>query len=196
MPPSDWFHDAAQAWQNFYMLTGGAAATLAGLMFVAVTFGSSLVTKESASSSRAFLDPMYRHFVQVLLTACLLTVPTLTGPILGVVLIAMGAFRASGLYRLVARYREAHRRYGDIDTSDWITGVYAPLVVYAALVGCGGGLIAGHGAALTGLAVVVLLLLFLGVYGAWEILVWMALAVSERRPPQPPDAGVTGGTPL
>jgi hypothetical protein len=36
----------ATSWQNFYLLLGTAATTLLGLMFVAVTFGSSRVDRE------------------------------------------------------------------------------------------------------------------------------------------------------
>jgi hypothetical protein len=48
MNPS--FLAAAATWQSFYLLVGAAAATLIGLMFVAVTFGSSLVTMQASES--------------------------------------------------------------------------------------------------------------------------------------------------
>jgi hypothetical protein len=54
------FGAAATAWQNFYLLVGTAAATLAGLMFIAVTFGSDLVTPETSAAARSFLDPTPR----------------------------------------------------------------------------------------------------------------------------------------
>ncbi len=38
MPTFSSLASAALPWQNFYVLTGEAAATLVGLMFVAVTF--------------------------------------------------------------------------------------------------------------------------------------------------------------
>ena len=34
--------DVLHAWQNFYLLTGGAAATLTGLIFVAASLGANL----------------------------------------------------------------------------------------------------------------------------------------------------------
>jgi hypothetical protein len=36
-----------EKWNDFFFLCGSSAAGLTGLMFIAVTFGSKLVTKES-----------------------------------------------------------------------------------------------------------------------------------------------------
>jgi hypothetical protein len=185
MTPLDAFPAALQGWQNFYLLTGTAAATLIGLMFVAVTFGASLVTKETAQSARAFLDPTFIHFAQVLLTACVLTIPTLGPVFLGALLVIMGVFRVLGLYYVLGHYRRAHREHGDIELSDWLASILAPLVCHLLAITTGVGFIAHVALALTGLAVLTVGLLAIGIYGAWELLVWMALAVGEsrRRPP-------------
>jgi hypothetical protein len=181
MAPLDPFPAALQGWQNFYLLAGTAAATLTGLMFVAVTFGSSLVTRESASSARAFLDPTYAHFVQVLLTACLLTMPTLGPDVLGGVLIVAAAYRLVRLHWVFGQYQEAHRKNGDIEASDWLLSIVLPLVSHLASMAIGGAFLLHYAVALTGLAVVTLVLLFIGIHGAWELFVWMALAIGERR---------------
>jgi hypothetical protein len=181
MTPLDSLPNALQGWQSFYVLAGTAAATLTGLMFVAVTFGSSLVTRETAQSTRAFLDPTYMHFVQVLLTGCLLTVPTLGPTVLGCALMIVGALRTVGLYSVFGRYREAQRKHGDIEMSDWLISIALPLLCHLVLMTAGAGFILRKAAALTGLAVVTMGLLFIGIHSAWELFVWMALAVSERR---------------
>jgi hypothetical protein len=174
------FPAALQGWQNFYMLAGTAAATLTGLMFVAVTFGSNLITKETAQTARAFLDPTYLHFVQVLVTACLLTMPTLGPMTLGLLLIGIATFRLVGLYWVFGRYREAHRKNRDIELSDWVIAIALPLCCYVLLVTTGVAFIMGAAVALTGLAMVTVALLFIGIHGAWELFVWMATMVGER----------------
>lgn len=181
MTPLAPFPAALQGWQNFYLLAGEAAATLTGLMFIAVTFGSSLVTKETAQSTRAFLDPTYGHFVQVLLTACILTVPTLQPAALGWTLIVIGALRLLRLHGVFGTYREAQRKNGDIEFSDWAVSIVLPALCHAALVMTGAGFILGCAASLNGLALVILVLLLIGIHSAWELFVWMAVAVSERR---------------
>jgi len=171
---------ALQSWQNFYILTGTAAATLTGLMFVAVTFGAGLVTKETATAARAFIDPIYRHFAQILLTACLVTIPTVGCTFLGVLLALVGALRLAGLVWIFRRYLDAHRRHGDMDLSDWLSAIVLPFFVYLLLIATGAGFVLERDSALTGLAVATTALLMLGLYGAWELVMWMAVAISER----------------
>jgi hypothetical protein len=150
-------------------------------MFVAVTFGSSLVTRETAATTRAFLDPTYAHFVQVLLTACLMTVPTLGPAFLGGILVVVGGFRLVRLHWVFGRYRDAQRQHGDIELSDWVLSIAVPLVCHASLMATGAGFLLRNAAAPTALGAVTLVLLFTGIHGAWELFVWMALAIGERR---------------
>jgi hypothetical protein len=79
-------------WENFYLLVGTAAATLIGLMFVAITFGASFVEVKEVATARAFLDPTLSHFVQVLLTACFVVVPSIRPAVLGALLVALAVF--------------------------------------------------------------------------------------------------------
>jgi hypothetical protein len=181
MTPLEPFPAALQGWQNFYILAGTAAATLTGLMFIAVTFGAGLVTRENAAATRAFLDPTYIHFVQVLLTACLMTVPTLSPSFLGGVLIVVGVARIVALHGVFRRYQEAQSRNGDIEVSDWVVAIVLPLLCHATLAATGAGFLLRDAVALTGLAIVNVGLLFIGIHGAWELFVWVALEVGERR---------------
>jgi hypothetical protein len=173
------FSAVAATWQNFYLLVGAAAATLVGLMFVAITFGASMIEVKDASSTRSFLDPVLTHFVQVLLTACLVVAPS-TGPVLlGVLLVAMGALRLATLVRVHRHMREAQRVANDIELSDWISGIFLPLAAHLALAGCGVAFALGARpfGALAALTVVILLV---GIYGAWELVLWLALTRSRR----------------
>jgi hypothetical protein len=178
-----------QGWQNFYILIGTAAATLTGLMFIAVTFGASLLTRESQGFARAFLSPIHFHFVQVLLTAALLTVPTLGRMALGSVFIVLAVVRLANLAWAFRRYREAHRKNQNVDLSDWILGIVLPLACHLLLFATAIGLILGVEASLTGVAIVTLGLLVIGIQSAWEQLVWIAMLLTERRQqstPAPP----------
>lgn len=169
------FAATAATWGNFYMLVGTAAATLIGLMFVAVTFGAGLLTSESTQSSRAFIDPPFTHFVTVLFTACLMVSPVMSPAVLGGALLLVITLRSLALFHVQRRMREAHARYNDIELSDWMLGVVLPGACYAGLLATGVGFVAERATAFTGLAVVIVTILLLGVFGAWELVIWLAL---------------------
>jgi hypothetical protein len=71
--------------------------------------------------------------------------------------------------------REAHQRYNDIELSDWMLGVVLPAACYAGLLATGIAFVAERAAAFSGLAVVIVTILLLGVFGAWELVIWLAL---------------------
>jgi hypothetical protein len=145
-----------------------------------VTFGTRLFKKETPSTARAFHFLFFLEFVHVLLTACLVIVPTLDRTVLGVLLAVVGAVRLIGLVWVFRRYLDAHREYHDIDALDWLTAIVAPALCYLLIGATGAGFVLGVAASLTTLAIVNLVLLSLGIYGAWSLVVWMALAVNER----------------
>jgi hypothetical protein len=174
------FATAAASWQSFYLLVGTAAATLIGLMFVALTFGAALVTEDTSEVSRAFVDPPFYHFAYVLLTACLFVFPTLTATALGIALLIMCAIRCSVLVVTWRRMRFAQQKHGDLELSDWVMGVILPLCGYLLGGASGVGFLYGYSASFTGLAIATLMTLAVGVVVAWELMMWMALARAQR----------------
>src|SRR5215467_1285848 len=72
-------HEAAvmplPTWQNFYTITGTAAATLTGLMFVAMTLTARVRGRGSNEVLGAFASPTVVHFSLALLIAALLSAP-------------------------------------------------------------------------------------------------------------------------
>jgi hypothetical protein len=181
MNPIVSFALAEGPWQNYYILLGTAAATLIGLMVVAVTFGASLVTPETVTTARAFLDPPFTHFTQTLVTAALLLMPSVGPVLLGTLLSSIGALRAAALFKIAAHMRLAHRRAGDIELSDWVTGIVIPAICYLVLIATGAAFVAKYEVAFSMLAGVTLVVLLGGIYGAWEMMLWMALARAQKK---------------
>jgi hypothetical protein len=169
------------AWQNFYILVGTAAATLIGLMFVAITFGSSMMGKvENREGTRAFLDPTLTHFVQVLVTSCFMLVPWMGATVLGALLAVIAAFRIVSLTRIYRHMRAAHRKHGDLELSDWMQGIVVPLAMHLTLGVSAAMSIAGRNV-LSLVAIVTIVILLNGIYGAWELVVWIALTRSQQQ---------------
>jgi hypothetical protein len=180
MLPIQSFTVSAASWQNFYLLTGTAAATLIGLMFVAVTFGASLVTPDKTSNTRAFIDPTFYHFTQVLLTACLFVIPTMSARVFGATLVVIAVFRSGAMLGIYRRMKETHAKFADLELSDWISGVVLPVLCHALLGVSGAAFIAGYALAFEGLAVATIVMLLLGIFGAWELMLWMAFTRASR----------------
>lgn len=173
-----------QQWQNFYMLLGGASATLVGLMFIAISLGSGRWTPQDRpllnASFSAFMSPTFIHFVYVLVTAVVVLVPTLSETVLGGLLLLTGIGSLGHIARhlrfLIDRYRA--RR---IDRSDLVWYSLMPSITYILYLGAGVGLLrAGlrgtrpvH--ALDALAVASVLLLVIGVRNAWDLVVFLVL---------------------
>jgi hypothetical protein len=171
-----------QPWQNFYMLLGGASATLIGLMFVAISLGSGMWTGAERSmlnaSFSAFLSPTYIHFVYVLVTALVVLVPTLSEAALGVLLLLAGL---GSLANIIRNLPFVHERYrvGSVDRSDLVWYSLMPSIGYILYLDAGIGLLrAAAGTtrpfqALDALAAASVLLIVIGVRNAWDLVVFM-----------------------
>jgi hypothetical protein len=168
------------AWQNFYILVGTAAATLIGLMFVAITFGASAMGKiENPEVTRAFLDPTLTHFVQVLVTSCVMLVPTIEPRVLGALLAAVALYRIGSLSRVYRHMRTAHQKNADLELSDWVQGIFLPLAMHLLLIATAVLFITGS-SPLALVAIVTIVVLLNGIYGAWETVVWIALTRLQK----------------
>ena len=62
-------------WQNFYVITGSAAAALTGLMFVGITLITRTRMRRSSGTLAAFGTPTVVHFCIALLVAAIFSAP-------------------------------------------------------------------------------------------------------------------------
>jgi hypothetical protein len=98
-----------QRWHDFYLLVGGAAATLVGLMFVAISLGSRLITERSIPGLRVFVTPTIIHFIYVLVIATVIVIPTVTRMPLGILLVLAGLLSFGRVLSTVPYMRQQHR---------------------------------------------------------------------------------------
>ena len=168
-----------EQWWNFFYLCGSAAVTLMGLMFVAVTLGSTLINKDNIDLVNAFLSPLCFHFLHVFFLCCAFAVPGAHPHLLA------GAAILSALWRLTMRmpktyavvHAEAKKENADIDFSDWVIVVVLPIIVYVVLMVTGVGFLLGQPWAVSTLAASCLVLLLSAARGAWDTLIWIAATV-------------------
>jgi len=176
--PVDAFQLTARSWQSFYMLTGTAAATLTGLMFLSVTFGARLVTKKTFAAAEAFTTPTALHFVIAFGVSCLMMVPVLAAPVLGWILLVLGIYRLVSLrwvFRVFGRIQEGSN---DLEGTDWLYHLALPLLACLLLLASAAGFLLGYEQAFVVLATYVAMILILGIMVAWDILLWMVLKIT------------------
>jgi hypothetical protein len=187
---SSLMHDSvAQAlrdWQGFYVLTGGAAATLAGLLFLAVQFGANVRYPAGVVSAlETFVAPTFIRFVDVLFIAALALIPSETGTILGALLFIPTVANAWSMYVVLRRSLHEYDA-SELRATHWIWNVSVPAAAYLLLIAAGIALLLNLSWALTGLGAVTMALLITALLNTWQMMTWLSqqqIARQEERLP-------------
>lgn len=164
-------------WQSFYVLVGSSAAALTGLTFVVITISADRgdLTGSAAvrlTGLRVFITPIAVHFCSALWLSALMSIPGQTAVALAALLAATGI---AGLIYCVTLLRPMlARSFGYKPfVSDWIWNAVLPVAAYLALAIMGVMLPYRPAASLYTVGGVVLLLLFIGIHNAWDVVVWI-----------------------
>ncbi|MEJ1970601.1 MAG: hypothetical protein WDN03_18535 [Rhizomicrobium sp.] len=80
-----------QQWFGFYSVIGGAAVTLLGLLFVAVSINAAAVLGEAHGNSRRLAEQAFQNYLAVMLVSLLAIFPTLAIAELGLATLAVTA---------------------------------------------------------------------------------------------------------
>lgn len=178
-------HVVLSDWQSFYVLVGSSAAALTGLTFIVITIAADNNDMAGSASARlsglrVFITPTAVHFGSALWLSALMSIPGLTAAALEVLLAATGFAGLVYCATLLRRMLGDLRDYTPF-ASDWIWNVVLPLAAYLALLAT--ALMLPHRLATSLYAVggVVLLLLFIGIHNAWDVVVWMTTERHARR---------------
>lgn len=162
-------------WSNFYIMAGSSAAGLTGLMFVVITLvtGEIRTQAQSGDGIDAFSTPTVVHFGTALLVSATLSAPwpslTYPGLLLGLVgLCGVGyILRTAILARRLTTYSP--------DRQDWVWYTILPAMAYAAIVTGAVYLFRVPADAMFAFGGGVMLLIFIGVRNAWDIVTYLAI---------------------
>jgi hypothetical protein len=162
------------AWSNFYVIVGSAAAGLTGLTFVVIALAADLSVAQPVrySGLRTYMTPTVVHFGSVLWIAALLNVPGQTPVSVAVCMASSGLVGAA--YSLATAHR-MHRGRGDYRPylSDWIWNAVMPFVTYLVLAVTGAQTYLDPGSALYGIGATALALLVIGIHNVWDLALWI-----------------------
>lgn len=171
------------AWQSFYVITGTAAAALTGLVFIVITLAAGDEARRSHQPTEAgiaaFSTPTIMHFGFVLLISAILSAPWQA--LWNVDLLLDLAGFAGVAYAIIAIRRLRRMPTYQPVWEDWLWYGVCPLVAYLALVVAAVMLPGRPVAALFGIGAVVMLLIFLGIRNAWDLVTYTTLMRMQKQ---------------
>lgn len=166
---NDWTQ-RLEGWHDFYLLIGGASATLMGLTFVAVTLGPKIVAEQTPTAVRAFITPTVAFFATILLEALALLIPHAPG-------LTVAVLAAIGLIGLIyLPMTGVHRQWREfeLEIDDFAWYVAWPYVAYVVVLATAVGMWRGALWAPYAAAASVLLFLIVAIRNAWDIVITIA----------------------
>jgi hypothetical protein len=165
-----------QPWHDFFLLTGGAAATLLGLVFVAASIAATIPNEKLGDDKMRALWvlPIVWAFVRVLVVSATGLIPGQTAPAFGYVLVVLGVLDLARMARTTLGVSEVHRTRERLSATDWAWYVILPATSTIVLGTAGLGLTLAWPLPAQVLAIGLLGHLVVGVHNAWELADWLA----------------------
>jgi hypothetical protein len=156
-----------RAWETFYLLPGTAAATLIGLLFVAISVGRESAGAKAIQDLALFGALTFNCFFYVLVISILFLIPDLSRPALGLPLSGLGLLALLGAS---LQWRKARSSPGELFGQRVAGRFVVPLIALALVVLIGLLTLWGVDWSLYGLVVVVVLMLASASQNAWAML--------------------------
>jgi hypothetical protein len=165
------FAEIVAGWHNFYLLLGGASATLVGLLFVALTLRLNRVREAARIDLRAIVSNTFGNFIYVLIVSAVMLIPSQSPQDLGKQLMLLGSI---GLLYTISQFREVHRSR----QREWGAGTLRlfvlPLIAFVGMVVIALTMLRGQSDGLYWMVTVILILLTTAADNAYRLLVEVA----------------------
>jgi hypothetical protein len=159
-------------WENFYVVTASAAATLIGLMFVVITLGADIAKTEKAKGVAQFVTPTFVHFGGVLFSSLVLLVPW---PSVLAPCIILGCSAAAALIYVAFTIRGVSRLdFLNLNWLDYLFYFGLPFLADVGLIAFAVGLTWGIAYAPYGIAATIALQLLVATRNSWNVALWLS----------------------
>ncbi len=163
-------------WHDFFMLTGGASATLLGLVFVSASIAATIPNEKLGplDNRNIWVLPIVYAFMRVLLVSALGLVPGQTYFTYGAVLAVLGTLDTGRMFWVTRGLVGHHRQVEPLEMSDWRWYAIYPTGCSLLVLGGGSALVL-HATLGMYLAVFGILgHMVIGIHNAWELAEWLA----------------------
>jgi len=167
------------AWSNFYVITGSSAAALMGLMFVVVTLVASRtrLLDEASLGFATFNTPTVVHFCVAFLISGIVNAPWHSLLRAGTLIGLAGLFGVLYMIRVIFLTRRL--TFYRMPFEDWVWFAILPMIAYVAMIASAAFLTPMPARALFALAGVTMLLIFIGIHNAWDVVTYLMLDRSQ-----------------
>jgi hypothetical protein len=174
-------------WENFYVIVGSSAAALTGLTFIVITISGDRADNPDSAGRRlfglrAFISPTVVHFGVSLWISALQSVPGHTALSLALCLGITGL--VGTLYSARVIYWMTRTFTGSEYTpflEDWVWHAVLPVLAYLGLFVVAWLLPEHSVLSLRLIAAIALLLLFIGIHNAWDVVAWVTTERHARK---------------
>jgi len=161
-----------EGWSEYYLLTGTAAASLIGLLFVVITLTTGRRRSTVLLGASLYMSPVLLHlaFVLVLSAAALAPIPTQRG--FGLVLLAIALLGLGASVRVIVGLRKLSDptpHWSDL----WWYGA-GPAVIYLTLAAASIAIHLSSHSGILALAAGTIALLLISIHNAWDLVIWTA----------------------
>ena len=164
-------------WSTFFATMCTSDAALIGLMFVVITLVSGMErTQPNPDGLSTYSTPTVMHFCAALFISAVLIAPwrSMTGADVTTGLAGLFGLVYALRVILMARRTSVSSAYVP-DLEDWAWYTILPFVAYCAILGGAIALSRSAGAAIYAVAGGVLLLTFIGIRNAWDVVTYLAV---------------------
>lgn len=171
-------------WDSFYLLVGGAAGALIGLLFVVATLTRGRDRDSALRGASVYMSPVVLHLALVLVISALATAPAI-GTTTGAVIIGVCALLAAGASTRVVYHLAVGKTFASAHWTDvWCYGLM-PLAADLALIGAAiAGLRASREIAAEACAVSLVAILLIAIRNAWDLVTWISASTNADQTPE------------
>jgi hypothetical protein len=165
-----------QSWHDFFLLTGGASATLLGLVFVASSIAATIPNEMLGDDKmrQLWVLPIVWAFVRVLVVSATGLIPGQTGSGFGYLLLVLGVLDLGRMARTTLGISRVHRTREKLSADDWGWYVVYPAMSTLVIAGSGLALAREWPFPMPILAAGLLGHMVVGVRNAWDLADWLA----------------------